>query len=81
MIQIPAHLQGDFDQLSEKQQKAFLEMAQWGAAGQPGNLLITDMAFERCLKIVKQMGEDPVEPIEPDKSVNHDWPQNLIPKK
>jgi hypothetical protein len=81
MIQIPAHLQGDFDALSPAQQQKLVEMAQWGAAGSPGNLIITDMAFERCLKVVKQMGAEPVEPIEPDRTVNHDWPQNLIPKK
>lgn len=81
MLQIPAHLQGDYDALSEAQKQAFMEMAMWGAAGQPGNVIITDMAFERCLKYVKQMGEDPVKVIEPDKSVNHDWPANLIPKK
>lgn len=81
MIQIPAHLQPEFDLLSKAQQQKLIEMAQWGAAGSPGALVITDMAFERCLKYVKQMGEEPVEPIEPDKTVNHDWPQNLIPKK
>ena len=81
MLQIPAHLQAEFDALSEAQKAAFTEMAMWGAAGQPGALVITDMAFERCMKIVKQMGEEPVKPIEPDRTVNHDWPANFIPKK
>lgn len=79
MIQIPAHLQPEYDALNDAQKQAFIDMAMWGAAGQPGNLVITDMAFERCLKVVKQMGEEPVKPIEPDKTVNHDWPFN--PKK
>lgn len=74
MIQLPAHLQAEFDALSQSQQQKFMEMAMWGAAGQPGNVIITDMAFEKCLQSVKLMGSEPDQPIEPDKTVNHDWP-------
>lgn len=73
MIQIPPHLQLDYDSLSPAQQKKFVELAQWGAAGGPGNLIITDAAFERIFNSVKQMGEDPLTPIQPDTTVNHDW--------
>lgn len=73
MLNIPAHLQGDFDSLTDAQKQAFTEMAMAGAAGTPGNLIITDMAFERCLKYVKQMGPEPERVAEPDKTVNHDW--------
>ena len=81
MLNIPAHLQSEYDALNEAQKDAFTKMALWGAAGTPGNLVITDMAFESCMRTVKQMGQEPIRPIEPDKAVNHDWPQNLIPKK
>jgi hypothetical protein len=74
MIQVPPHLQLDYDSLSESQKQKFLELAQWGAAGGPGNLIISDAAFERIFKSVKQMGTEPDTPIEPDKTVNHDWP-------
>lgn len=73
MIQIPQHLQLDFDSLSPAQKQKFMELAQWGAAGGPGNLIVTDASFERIYKAVKQMGEEPLTPIEPDRRVNHDW--------
>lgn len=78
MVQIPAHLQADYDALNPAQQQKFMELAVWGAAGQPGNLIISDMAFEKCLKVVKQMGLEPDQPAEPDRTVNHDW--NFDPK-
>lgn len=74
MIQIPPHLQLDFDGLSAAQQSKFMQLATWGAAGGPGNLIITDASFERIFNTVKQMGEEPATPIEPDRTVNHDWP-------
>ena len=73
MLNIPAHLQPEYDALNDAQKDAFAKMAMAGAAGAPGNLIITDMAFERCLKYAKQMGPEPIQVIEPDKSVNHDW--------
>lgn len=79
MINIPPHLQLDFDSLTEVQRQKFMDMVMWGAAGSPGNLIITDMAFATALRFIKQMGEDPVTPIEPDRSVNHDW--EFDPKK
>lgn len=74
MIQIPPHLQLDYDSLTDAQKQKFSELAMWGAAGGPGNLIISDSAFERIYKSVKQMGDTPDTPIEPDKTVNHDWP-------
>ncbi|NJO48088.1 MAG: hypothetical protein HC840_00065 [Leptolyngbyaceae cyanobacterium RM2_2_4] len=73
MIQIPAHLQLDFDSLSGAQKNAFGQLATWGAAGGPGNIIISDAAFERIFNQVKRMGESPDLPAEPDRSVNHDW--------
>lgn len=73
MIQIPPHLRLDYDSLSEAQKKKFMELAIWGAAGSPGNMIISDASFERIYNSIKQMGEDPIVPIEPDMSVNHDW--------
>lgn len=73
MIQIPQHLRLDYDSLSTAQQQKFMELAHWGAAGSPGNLIITDASFERIFNSVKQMGEDPLTPAQPDTSVNHDW--------
>ncbi len=73
MIQIPAHLQLDFDSLSDAQKNAFGQLATWGAAGGPGNIIVSDAAFERIFNQVKRMGETPDLPAEPDRSVNHDW--------
>lgn len=73
MLNLPAHLQGDYDQLTDAQKQLFTQMVMASAAGQPGNLLITDMAFERNLTYVKNMGPEPELPAEPDRSVNHDW--------
>jgi hypothetical protein len=73
MIQIPQHLQLDFDSLTDAQKQKFMELANWGAAGGPGNVIITDASFERIFKSVKLMGESPDTPVEPDKTVNHDW--------
>ena len=74
MIQIPPHLQLDFDGLSDGQKHKFMQLAMWGAAGGPGNMIITDAAFEKIFKTIKQMGEDPDTPSEPDRTVNHEWP-------
>lgn len=76
MIQIPAHLQLDYDSLSEAQQRKFNELAAWGAAGSPGNMIITDGAFEKIYNTIKQMGEDPIEPVGPEEIVN-DWNEKL----
>lgn len=73
MLKLPPHLQADFDALSPAQQDALSKLVMMGAAGSPGNLIITDASFEAALKSVKLMGESPDSPIEPDKTVNHDW--------
>lgn len=73
MIQIPQHLQLDYDSLSSAQQQKFMELAHWGAAGGLGNLIISDASFERIYNLIKQMGEEPLTPAEPDTTVNHDW--------
>ena len=72
-MQIPIHLQADYDALSPGQKQAFHQLAMWGAAGGPGNVIVTDMAFNQILKSVKNMGEEPAQVAEPDRSVNHDW--------
>lgn len=74
MVQIPAHLQSEFDELSDAQQNAFMRIVTASAAGTPGNLIVSFAAFESALKSVKLMGPEPDQPIEPDKTVNHDWP-------
>ena len=79
MIQIPAHLQLDYDSLSDAQKQAFNQLANWGAAGGPGNVIVSDASFERIYTSVKQMGEEPLIPAEPDRSVNHDW-EHFDPK-
>lgn len=73
MLNLPPHLQGDYDALTPAQQDAFTKLVMMGAAGTPGNLIITHASFENALKSVKLMGESPDSPIEPDKTVNHDW--------
>lgn len=73
---IPNHLRSDYDSLSEAQKQKFHQLLNWtnpsGLSG-VGGLPITDAAFESIMKMVKQMGENPDTPVEPDRSVNHDW--------
>jgi hypothetical protein len=80
-MQIPAHMQDEYDALTAAQKSAFGQLVQMSAAGSPGNLIISFAAFENAMKSVQRMGPEPDQPIEPDKSVNHDWPANFIPKK
>lgn len=73
MLKLPSHMQSDYDALSPAQKDAFTKIVTMGAAGGPGNMIITDASFEHALKSVKLMGESPDVPVEPDKTVNHDW--------
>jgi hypothetical protein len=73
MINLPPHIQPEFDALTDAQKNAFMKLVMMGAAGSPGNLIISHASFENALKSVKLMGETPDTPIEPDKTVNHDW--------
>ncbi len=76
MIQIPNHLEDEFNLLTPKQKQKFLELAMWGAAGGPGNVIISDMAFANCMRMVNNMGLEPTEPIPADKTLNPDWDNN-----
>lgn len=71
---IPPHLRLDYDSLSDAQKQKFGQLINMGAAGGPMNLFVSDASFERIFNMVKQMSEEPATPIEPDKTVNHDWP-------
>lgn len=75
MVQIPQHLQAEFDKLSEEQKAKFHQLMMWSnPSGLQGVYLpMQDSAIERCLKMVQQMGAEPDTPIEPDRTVNHDW--------
>jgi hypothetical protein len=55
MIQIPAYLQSEYDELSPAQQSKFAEIVMAHAAGSLGNIIITDMAFASAIKMVKNM--------------------------
>jgi len=75
-MNLPSHLQARFDSLSEAQKQKFYQLMQWSnPSGLRGITLPTnDSAIEGCLKMVEQMGAEPVTPAEPDRTVNHDWP-------
>jgi hypothetical protein len=75
-MNIPAHLQADFDALNDAQKAKFRQLMQWtNPSGLQGvQLPVSDAAFDKCLQMVKNMGEEPVTPAEPDRTVNHDWP-------
>lgn len=79
-MDIPSHIKNEYEALSASQKNAFDKLVMMSAAGSPGNLIISFSAYENALKIVKRMGEEPDQPIEPDRTVNHDWPHNFIPK-
>lgn len=70
---LPSLIQADYDLLSPAQKNAFDQMVAMSNAGQPGQLLMSDMAYIKILEMVKRMTEEPNLPIEPDRSVNHDW--------
>lgn len=76
---IPLHVQAELDKLSEAQKNKFQALIAWAtSSGIPG-VAIPMHTYDHILNMVKQMGEEPVNPIEPDKTVNHDW--NFIPVK
>lgn len=70
---IPGHIQKEIDTLSNAQRIKFGQLISWAAtSGLPG-VSIPVHTYENILNMVKQMGESPISPIEPDRTVNHDW--------
>ena len=70
---IPSHVQEELDKLSETQKAKFQQLVAWaGASGLPG-IGIPLHTYDHLLSMVKQMGAEPETPIEPDRTVNHEW--------
>ena len=63
---LPNHLKDEFDNLTPFQQEKFQELVQWGNAGGPGQLLMSDGAYEKILEIVQKMETPPAPPAEPE---------------
>lgn len=74
---MPQHVQQEYDKLTPAQQAKFNELMTWSNAGQPGQTLITDMAYDSFFRMVKNMGDNPDTPAEPDRTVNHEWDLKL----
>lgn len=76
---IPAHIQHEYEALSNAQKAKFSELIMWAnASGLPGVALPMN-TYESILEMVKRMGATPDTPAEPDRMVNHDW--NIFPKQ
>lgn len=76
---IPLHVQEELAKLSEAQKNKFQALISWAtSSGLPG-VAVPLHTYDQILQMVKQMGEEPVNPIEPDTTVNHDW--NFVPVK
>lgn len=76
---IPLHVQEELAKLSGAQKNKFQALISWAtASGLPG-VAVPLHTYDQILTMVKQMGEEPETPIEPDKTINHDW--NFIPVK
>lgn len=74
---MPNHIQQEYEKLSPAQKQKFNHLLSWStSSGIPG-VAVPVMAYEKILDMVKQMGEEPATPVEPDRTVNHDW--NFIP--
>lgn len=70
---IPNHLRDEYNKLSDNQKIKFGELLAWSSAsGLPGIALPTQ-TYENILEMVKKMGPMPDTPVEPDRTVNHDW--------
>lgn len=61
---IPAHMQPEYDALSEFHKQKFAELISWSNAGQPGQILMSDMAIAKIIEQVRRIEAPPVEVIE-----------------
>ena len=76
----PKHIQDQIDAFSDKQRSKYYELLAWsGNAGKDLGRVDISTACQKLIDMVKQMGEDPITPIEPDRTVNHDW--DIISRK
>lgn len=70
---MPDHIRIEFEKLSPSQKEKFNQLLAWsGASGLPG-IGLPMAAYEKCLEMARQMGEEPSTPVEPDRTINHDW--------
>lgn len=76
----PKHIQDQLDAMSDRQRAKYYELIAWsGNAGKDLGSVDIAVSCQKLIDMVKQMGEEPPTPIEPDRTVNHDW--NLISRK
>lgn len=52
---LPAYMQSEYDALSDYQRQKFHELVSWSNAGEPGQSLMSDMAYESILTQVKRL--------------------------
>lgn len=75
---IPKHVLDELNLLTQAQKQKFHELSVWAGGGEiTGSSLPID--YNKIMDMVRTMGEEPITPAEPDKTVNHDW-QTIAPK-
>lgn len=70
---VPTIIKPEYDALNDMQKQKFHQLLSWSAASSLSGVPVPITTYEHILKMVKQMGEEPITPIEPDRTVNHDW--------
>ena len=79
MNNLPAHIREELSKLSQAQILKFHELLSWSTAYGVAGCKIDPITCYKILDMVKNMGENPQQAIEPDKTINHDW--QFFPKQ
>jgi hypothetical protein len=75
---IPQHIADELKKMTAAQKQKFHELCMWASAGAYEGCSVP-IDYHLILDEIKRMGPEPITPIEPDKTVNHDW-ETIKPK-
>lgn len=78
MNNLPAFVKEELSKLTTEQVMKFYELLSWSTAYGVQGCQIDPIACDKLLDMVKRMGPNPNQVMEPNKTVNHDW--NFFPK-
>jgi hypothetical protein len=75
------YIQEEYDKLTEAQKVKFNQLVSWTLANNlPGVFIqMSFSTYENILKMVQNMGPEPICPVEPDMVTNPDW--DIISKR
>lgn len=62
MTKIPDIFKEEFDSLNDAQKIKFMQLLSWSGSSALQGIPVPLITYEHIFKMVKQMGEDPIEP-------------------